>query len=98
MHYPVLLDEALDYLAIQPDGIYVDATAGLGGHTRAIAERLTTGLVIACDRDADSLNLARSNTAELAERIRYLHTPFSELPKALAGSGIGRVDGLLADL
>ena len=43
MHYPVLAAEVLEYLAIRPDGIYLDATAGLGGHTREIARRLTTG-------------------------------------------------------
>ena len=97
-HYPVLLKESLEYLAIRPDGIYVDMTAGLGGHARAIAERLQSGLVIACDRDAESLELARANTAALPERIRFFHGPFSELPKALAGDGIDAVDGVLADL
>ena len=51
-HYPVLLAESLEYLAVRPDGIYLDATAGLGGHSAAIAQRLQTGFVIACDRDA----------------------------------------------
>ncbi len=51
-HYPVLLKESLEYLAIRPGGTYVDMTAGLGGHTRAIAERLDSGLLISCDRDA----------------------------------------------
>ncbi len=97
-HYPVLLRESLEYLAIRPDGIYVDVTAGLGGHTRAIAERLSGGLVIACDRDADSLSLARPNTAEVAERIRFFQGAFSKLPEILAQNGIDVVDGVLADL
>ncbi len=59
MHVPVMLGECLEYLAVRPDGIYLDATAGLGGHTGAIAERLTTGFVIANDRDAESLELAK---------------------------------------
>ena len=63
-HYAVLLNESLEYLAIRPDGIYVDLTAGLGGHTRAIAERLESGFVIACDRDAESLELARTRVLE----------------------------------
>jgi 16S rRNA (cytosine1402-N4)-methyltransferase len=98
MHYSVMLGESLEYLAIRPDGIYLDATAGLGGHTRAIAERLTTGFVIAADRDAESLERAKQNTAELAGKIRFVQTPFSGLAAALAGLGVERVDGLLADL
>ena len=97
-HYPVLLQESLEYLAVKPDGIYVDVTAGLGGHTGAIAQRLTTGLVIACDRDAESLEIARRNTAEWAERIRYFQGAFSQLPRALANFGVLKVDGVLADL
>jgi 16S rRNA (cytosine1402-N4)-methyltransferase len=98
MHVPVMLGECLEYLAIRPDGTYLDATAGLGGHTGAIAARLTTGLVIANDRDAESLELAKRNTAQWADRIRYHQGSFSELPGALAALGIERVDGLLADL
>ncbi len=54
-----MLSECLEYLAIRPDGVYLDATCGMGGHTGAIARRLTTGFVIACDRDADSLEMAK---------------------------------------
>jgi 16S rRNA (cytosine1402-N4)-methyltransferase len=98
MHYSVMLGESLDYLAIRPDGIYADVTAGLGGHTRAIAQRLTTGYVIAADRDADSLERAKQHTAELADRIRFIHSPFSGLAVAASRIGVERVDGLLADL
>jgi 16S rRNA (cytosine1402-N4)-methyltransferase len=98
MHVPVMLGECLEYLALRPDGIYLDATAGLGGHTAAMAERLTTGFVIANDRDAESLELARQNTGEWANRIRYHHGAFSDIGSALAAQGIQQVDGLLADL
>lgn len=98
MHYPVQLQESLEYLAITPEGKYVDATAGLGGHTGAIAGRLTSGKVYSCDRDAESLEKAKANTAEWAARIEYVHTPFSMLSKSLAGLGVSAVDGLLADL
>jgi 16S rRNA (cytosine1402-N4)-methyltransferase len=98
MHRPVMLEEALDQLALRPDGIYLDATAGLGGHTGAIAERLTTGLVIANDRDTESLELAKRNTAQAADRIRFHHGEFSTLHEALQENGIDQVDGLLADL
>jgi 16S rRNA (cytosine1402-N4)-methyltransferase len=93
-----MLGECLEYLGVRPEGIYLDATAGLGGHTSAIAERLTGGFVIANDRDAESLELAKVNTAQWAERIRYRHGSFGELRSALAAAGVERVDGLVADL
>jgi 16S rRNA (cytosine1402-N4)-methyltransferase len=97
-HYPVMLAESLDYLAIRPDGVYVDMTAGLGGHTAAIAKRLESGFVIACDRDAESLELARRNAAHHAARTRFFHGQFSKLPEALERNGVEAVDGVLADL
>ena len=98
MHYPVLGAEVMEYLAVRPDGIYLDATAGLGGHTGAIARRLTTGWVIANDRDAESLEFARANTAELADRIRFHYGKFSELETAVGAQGVAKVNGLIADL
>jgi len=98
MHQPVMLEEALEHMALRPDGIYLDATAGLGGHTGAIARRLTTGLVIASDRDAESLELAKQNTADVAGRIRFHQGEFSTLHEALRENGIDQVNGLLADL
>jgi 16S rRNA (cytosine1402-N4)-methyltransferase len=98
MHVPVMVGECLEYLAVRPEGIYLDATAGLGGHTGAIAARLTTGLVIANDRDAESLEQARRNTEQWADRIRYHHGSFADLRTALRAANIDRVDGLLADL
>jgi 16S rRNA (cytosine1402-N4)-methyltransferase len=76
----------------------LDSTTGLGGHTALIAQRLTTGLVIANDRDEQSLEMARANTAEWAERIRYHHGTFDDLESALAENGLNKIDGLLADL
>jgi len=98
MHVPVLLRETLELLAVRPDGIYLDATAGSGGHAAAIARALTSGRVIATDRDGESLEQARRNTAAWADRIRFQQAAFSELRTALAALGIGKVDGLLADL
>ena len=98
MHYPVLCAEALEFLAIRPEGIYLDATAGLGGHTREIARRLTTGFVIANDRDAESLEFARANTVEFAGRVRLHQGAFSDLNDALLKHGAGKVNGLIADL
>ena len=98
MHQPVMLEEALEHLALRPEGIYLDATAGLGGHTGALAARLTTGFVIASDRDSESLELAKQNTVGAGDRIRFHHGEFSTLSEALRENGINQVDGLLADL
>jgi 16S rRNA (cytosine1402-N4)-methyltransferase len=98
MHVPVMLRECLEYLAIRPDGIYLDATCGLGGHTGAMARQLTTGLVLACDRDAESLARAQANTADCAARIHFHNVSFSLVGQALAAEGLTQVNGLLADL
>jgi 16S rRNA (cytosine1402-N4)-methyltransferase len=97
-HDPVLLEESLAFLAVRPEGVYVDLTAGLGGHTLAIAERLTSGFVVACDRDAESIEFARERTGAVADRVRFFHGEFSKLPEALEANGLAAVDGMLADL
>jgi 16S rRNA (cytosine1402-N4)-methyltransferase len=102
MHTPVMLSESLEYLALKPDGVYLDATAGLGGHTGAIARRLAElgggGFVMACDRDAESLEMARANTADAASKIRFHQSLFSQLGERLTAEGVSQLDGLLADL
>jgi 16S rRNA (cytosine1402-N4)-methyltransferase len=91
-HYPVMPTETLEYLAIRPDGRYLDCTAGLGGHTRAIAEKLTGGgKLYSNDRDGESLEMAKANTAEFADRIEFECGQFSEL----SHTGL---DGLVADI
>lgn len=95
-HEPVMTAEVLEYLAVRPDGIYLDATLGMGGHAGAIARRLKTGLVIANDRDAESIERARRNTAEWAHVMVYTQFEFSRLDEALPGGE--KVDGLVADL
>jgi 16S rRNA (cytosine1402-N4)-methyltransferase len=97
-HFPVMIAESLSQLALRPDGIYLDATTGLGGHTGRIAEQLATGLVIANDRDEQSLEMARQNTLRWADRIRFHHGSFRDLREAVAEAGFQKVDGLLADL
>jgi 16S rRNA (cytosine1402-N4)-methyltransferase len=97
-HYPVMLPESLDYLAIRPEGNFLDATAGLGGHTGAIARLLTTGKVLSCDRDPESLKIAKRNTLDCASRIQFFHSTFSSLTETVEHAGLGKLDGLLADL
>jgi len=98
MHYPVMAGEVISYLAVRPDGVYIDATAGLGGHTAAIARQLDSGRVMANDADSESLAKARERLEEFGGRVIYNHGRFSELGSALEESGLRPVDGLLADL
>ncbi len=102
-HYPVLLAESLDWMGIQSSSILLDATCGLGNHSGAMAARATSGLVIANDRDADSIEKAKANIeavhgVETLSRVKFHHGPFSQLRKALAAANVEKVDGLLADL
>src|SRR5689334_21233002 len=85
-------------LAVKPDGIYLDCTTGLGGHTRLIAERLATGYVIANDRDPKSLAMARDITAHCAARLCFHYGGFGSLAVVVIQSGFAKVDGPLADL
>ncbi len=97
MHVPVMPEETLDLLALQPDGVYLDCTAGMGGHTALIAQRLTTGTVIANDRDAESLRLAAENTAQWKDRTCFHLGTFGSLAEAVEQAGFDKVDGMLAD-
>ena len=91
-HFPVMLAESLEYLALRPDGRYLDCSAGLGGHTTAIAALLTRGgKLISSDRDAQSLEMARRNAAEWKDRIEFQQASFSELAES-------NLDGLIAGL
>lgn len=89
---------AMEYLALQPESVCIDATSGLGGQTGAIARQLTSGIVFSSDRDSDSLKLAAVNTQDCAERIWFSHGPFSTLAERFAASGLPSPAGLLADL
>ena len=95
MHIPVLLNEALESLAIRPDGTYVDATFGAGGHSAAILERLgSQGRLIAFDVDP-----AAHAAADLSDpRLQLVHANFRALASALSERGIERIDGALFDL
>ncbi len=97
-HTPVLLDEVLQWLRIRPEGIYVDATLGAGGHSAAIAARLSSGRLISLDRDAQALRIAQERLKEFASRVSFVRTEFSKIAEAVHGLGIAKVDGVLADL
>lgn len=95
-HLPVLLDEAVAALALKPEGVYVDATFGRGGHTRRILSHLgPRARLLALDRDPEAEVFAR---AWPDARLRFHRAWFSELPQVLDAEGIVAIDGLLLDL
>ena len=97
-HKPVLLDECIDALKIRPDGVYVDGTLGRAGHSREIAQRLTTGRLLCIDRDMAAIDAAKERLAPWMDRVTLIHGNFSELGDALREAGIAGADGMLFDL
>jgi 16S rRNA (cytosine1402-N4)-methyltransferase len=97
-HTPVLLEEVLQWLEIKPDGIYVDATLGAGGHSAAIAQRLVSGKLISLDQDERALELARENLKPWKDHVTLVKSPFSRIAEVVQELGIPKVDGVLADL
>jgi len=97
-HTPVLLEEVLEWLRVRPDGTYIDATLGAGGHSEAIARQLTSGRLISLDRDAQALELAQERLKSFGEKVRLVQSPFSRIVEVALELGIPPVDGVLADL
>jgi len=97
-HTPVMLNEVLEWLDIRPEGTYIDATLGAGGHSEAIAEKLTSGRLISLDRDAQALQIAQERLKEFGSLVSFVRSPFSKIREAVHGLGIAKVDGVLADL
>lgn len=96
MHVPVLAGPAIEWLRIREGGVYVDCTAGAGGHAEWIARRLTKGRLIALDRDLDAVQRARERLAGYAQAI-VVHANYSRLASVLEELGVARVDGVLID-
>jgi len=98
-HTPVLLEEAIRFLAPVDGGIYVDGTLGLGGHTEQILKVCgPTGRVIGFEWDASALELAKKRLTPFGKRFYALHRNYSEILDGLAEMGIHKVDGLFLDL
>jgi 16S rRNA (cytosine1402-N4)-methyltransferase len=99
IHTPVLLKEALHFLAPVDGGIYVDGTLGLGGHAEKILQSCKpSGLVIGFEWDANALELAKKRLAPYEGRLHALHRSYSEIMTGLTELGMSKVDGLLLDL
>ena len=97
-HVTVLLHEAVDALAVKPDGVYVDGTFGRGGHSRLILSKLgANGRLVVFDKDPQAIAVARQ-LAETDKRVQVVHGGFSSFQVALKELGIEAVDGALFDL
>ena len=98
-HIPVMLEQAVEALAIRPDGIYIDGTFGRGGHSRRILEELgEEGRLLAFDKDEDAVLVAREQFGS-DRRFSIVHGSFAELAEVVAEHGLQqRIDGLLLDL
>ena len=97
-HQSVLLQECVHYLEIDPAGVYVDGTLGMGGHSEAILEHLTSGRLIGIDRDERALAYAGERLARFGDRATLVKGKFGDLDAILDGLGVGKVNGMLFDL
>jgi len=88
----------LEWLRIRPEGTYIDATLGAGGHSEAIAEGLSSGRLISLDRDAQALQIAQERLKRFGSKVSCVLSPFSRIAEAARELGTPTVDGVLADL
>jgi 16S rRNA (cytosine1402-N4)-methyltransferase len=96
-HIPVLFNEAVEALNIKQDGIYVDCTAGGGGHSAAIAAKLKNGSLIAIDRDPEAVGTLQERLHDFKNTV-VVNNNFINLQAILAENGLAKADGILADL
>jgi len=97
-HYSVLLNECIDALCIDPNGIYIDGTAGGGGHSYEIAKRLTGGRLIAIDQDEAAIHAAGQRLAEFGDRVTLVRNNFSNIADVCRELDITSINGILLDL
>lgn len=98
-HVSVLLNECIENLNINPDGIYVDCTMGGAGHSKEIVKKLSEkGLFIGFDQDINAINTAKERLSEYSDRVKFVHSNFENIKEELEKLGIDGVDGVLADL
>ncbi|MBQ7357635.1 MAG: 16S rRNA (cytosine(1402)-N(4))-methyltransferase RsmH [Clostridia bacterium] len=97
-HRSVLLDECIDALNIDPNGIYIDGTAGGGGHSYEIAKRLTGGRLIAIDRDDAAIAAAGKRLSEFGDRVTIVRNNFSNIADVCRELDIPKINGVLLDL
>ncbi len=97
-HRSVLLDECIENLNIDPNGIYIDGTAGGGGHSYEIAKRLTGGRLIAIDQDEAAIEAAGKRLSEFGDRVTIVRNNFSNISDVCRELDIKKINGVLLDL
>ncbi len=97
-HYSVLLNEAIENLNIKPDGIYVDATLGMGGHSSKILEKLTTGHLYSFDEDRLAIEKSEERLRKISNNFTLIKSNFVNLKEELIKLGVKKIDGIVFDL
>lgn len=98
-HVSVLLNECIENLNIKKDGVYVDCTMGGAGHSKEIVKKLSKdGLFIGFDQDKNAIATAKERLADYSDRVRFIHSNFSNIKEELEKIGVYKIDGVLADL
>lgn len=98
MHYSVLLNESIEGLNIKPNGIYVDATLGYGGHSEEILKRLTTGYLYSFDQDEEAIKYSNNRLSKVSNHYKLINDNFVNMKERLLEEGITHVDGIIFDL
>lgn len=97
-HYSVMLHESIEALNINPEGIYVDCTLGRAGHSKEICKRLTSGRLIAFDKDVEAIAKSKLVLEEYKDKVTIIHSDFKNIKNNLEAIGVNKIDGFLMDL
>ncbi|MCE6061663.1 16S rRNA (cytosine(1402)-N(4))-methyltransferase RsmH [Mycoplasmopsis agalactiae] len=97
-HIPILLNEAIESLNIKSNGIYLDLTVGMGGHSSEILKRLKNGLLVGFDKDLFAIEESRKRLSKIGSNFQLIHSDFNNVADELAKLDINAVDGILVDL
>lgn len=98
MHYSVLLNESIEGLNIQENGIYVDGTLGYGGHSEEILKKLENGHLYAFDNDVEAIEYSKKRLAAYADKVTFIHSNFENLKEVLNEYNVSKIDGIVLDL
>jgi 16S rRNA (cytosine1402-N4)-methyltransferase len=96
-HIPVLFKETIESLNIRPDGVYIDATAGGGGHSEAIAKKLESGRLISIDRDPDAIEACRKRLSKYSN-VTVIQGNYADMKSIAEECQVSKADGILMDL